>query len=118
MKLRIQNNVKISKLKDLVPTAYRELAKALEVSVAGNVTLVVFPHNRKDLVKRSMVMKALGKIGEIKEELVVVGGSFSNESIEILLQHQSHVLNLSEFPWSEERYNEIKSGAPKSRDMP
>ena len=117
MKPRIQNNVDINKLKELVPTAYRELAKALEVSVAGSVTLIIFPHNRKDLVKRSMVKKTLDRLGEVNEELVVVGGNFSNESIEVLLKYKSHVLNLSEYPWSEESYNEIKSGVPNSRDM-
>ena len=91
---------------------------ALESSISESVTLIIFPHNRKDLVKSSMVMKTLNGFSEEEGELVVVGGNFSIESIEVLNQYRSHVLNLSEFPWREDSYNEIKSGVPSERNNP
>lgn len=119
MKFRIHKDIAKFKLKDLVPTAYRGLAEGLDGVIEGEVTLVIFPHNRKDVVKSSVVQKALAKIRiDTVNNLVVVGGCFSLESVDILKKHEAHFLSLSEFPWTDSRYSEIKQGKPKSIDKP
>lgn len=119
MKFRVQKEIEKSRLKDLVPTAYKGLASALEATLEGPVTLITFPHDRKDVVKSSMTLKALSKIDlNNVNNLVVVGGCFSAESVEILQKHSAYFLSLSEFHWTDKRHTQIKAGAPKSNDKP
>jgi len=119
MKFRIYKDIEKSRLRELVPTAYKGLAVALESSLSGEVTLITFPHNRKDVVKSSMALKALSKIEtDTIINLVVVGGCFSSESVEALQRHNAHFLSLSEFHWTDSRFEEVQKGKPKSRDKP
>ena len=119
MKFRIQNELERSRLKDLVPTAYKELASALIPTIDGAVTLVTFPHDRKDVVKSSLARKALSKLNNSSvDNLVGVGGCFSLEAVEILQEHEAFFLTLSEFHWTDQRHTEISAGEPKSNNKP
>ena len=119
MKFRIQHKLEISRLKEIVPTAYRELASALEPTIEGPVTLITFPHDRRDVVKSSLVVKALKKLNpDTGGNLVALGGCFSLESVELLQNVNALLLCLSEFNWSDERHTAIKSGEAKSIDKP
>jgi len=114
MKYKIHNNLETKKLKDIVPTAYRDLEKMLEPKLEGMVTLIVFPHNRNDVVKSTLVNKALNKINlDAVDNLVALGGCFTKESVAILKSCGAMFLNLSEFNWTDERYNTVHSGEPK-----
>lgn len=72
MKFRIDRNVKSRLIKERVPTEYKSLAVASEVELPDVCTLITFPHNRKDVVKSSLVEKALKKINEGSNEKLVV----------------------------------------------
>lgn len=85
MKFRIENDIESASLKDRVPTEYKGLAIACEPQLSEVCTLITFPHNRKDVVKSGLVEKALKKIKEnMSGSLVVIGGCFSLESVELL----------------------------------
>jgi len=117
MKFRILNDIEKSKLKWLVPTAYKGLATALESTLVSPLTLITFPHDKNNVVKSSLVCKVLSNIDQAKiTSLVVVGGCFSLESVELLNQSNAYVLNLSEFDWSDARHSEVRSGEPKNND--
>ena len=114
MKFRITNSVEIDRLKDCVPNAYKGLAESLSRKLKGQVTLITFPHNRKDVVKGALVEKAIAKLDlNVIGKLVVLGGCFSSEALEKLKEFDVHYLNLSEFHWTDESHIKIKAGSPK-----
>ena len=114
MKFRIKKSLEIDKLKDHVPAAYKGLAEALSRKVNGTVTLITFPHHRNDVVKGSLVEKAISKLEmPLIHKLVVVGGCFSSEALEKLKNLDVYYLNLSEFHWTDESHIKIKAGSPK-----
>jgi hypothetical protein len=114
MKFRIYRSIEPNYVKERVPTEYRDLAVAYETKFVNKCTLIVFPHNRKDVVKSNIVIKALSKLGASRTEiLVVVGGCFSLESVEILSAENAVFLSLSEFNWTDKSFAEIKHGAPR-----
>ena len=114
MKFRIKNSIEIDCLTGHVPTSYKGLAGQLSKKTHGLVTLITFPHNRKDVVKGSLVEKALNKLNLPQgQSLVVLGGCFSSEALEKLKGLNPYYLNLSEFHWTDQGHIEIKAGSPK-----
>ena len=62
----------------------------------------------------SLVEKALNKLGDLTDaSLVVVGGCFSSESVDILNFKNEIFLSLSEFYWTDAASNKLQ-GEPKS----
>ena len=114
MKFHIRYSVEIDSLEKYVPTSYKGLANSLSKKIHSKVTLITFPHDRKNLVKGALVEKALIKL-ELPENqnLVVLGGCFSSEAIELLSDLNVFYLNLSEFHWTDESYMNISGGRPK-----
>jgi hypothetical protein len=111
MKFRIDKNIDSNQIEERVPTEYKSLAEASKGVISGNCVLITFPHNRKDVVKSSLVAKALKKLDDFSfETLVVVGGCFSVEAVELLKPYETIFLSLSEFPWTDARHTAIKSG--------
>ncbi len=114
MKFRITKSLESHLVKTRVPTIYKELAENCESQLKKTCTLVVFPHDRKSVVKSTLVEKAIKKLGdEINDSLVVVGGCFSSEAIALLKSRNAIFLSLSEFPWTDSSHNRIHSGKPK-----
>ncbi len=114
MKFRIEQNIDALSLKDCVPTEYRSLAITCEAQLSEACTLIVFPHNRKDVVKSWLVEKALKRLkGNEPESLVAVVGYFSLESVALLKAKNTIFLNLSEFPWTDEGHITIRSGGTR-----
>jgi hypothetical protein len=115
MKFRIEKNIESQSLESRVPTEYKSIARCSEAEISNTCTLITFPHNRKDVVKKNLVEKALKKLDNpMEEQLVVLGGCFSLESVDALKPYQVIFLSLSEFPWSDAKNNEIKSDSPKN----
>jgi hypothetical protein len=114
MKFHILRNLESHLVKERVPTEYKSLALSCESQLGESCTLITFPHDRKDVVKSSLVEKALKKLGDLSDSsLVVVGGCFSVEAVEILNLKNAVFLSLSEYQWTDSRYNETHSGRPK-----
>jgi hypothetical protein len=113
MKYRITKSLESHLIKERVPTEYKSLAVSCESQLGEFCTLIIFPHNRKDIVKSSIVDKALNKLGELTDSnLVVVGGCFSAEAVEILNLKNAIFLSLSEFYWTDSASNNSQ-GQPK-----
>ena len=114
MKYRILKGLESHLVKERVPTEYKNLAVSCESQLGELCTLIIFPHNRKDIVKSSLVEKALNKLGDLTDaSLVVVGGCFSSESVDILNFKNAIFLSLSEFYWTAAASNKLQ-GEPKS----
>lgn len=97
MKFHIQKNLDSLLVKERVPTEYKKLALSCESQLEETSTLVTFPHDRKNVVKSSLVQKALNKLGTISDpSLVVIGGCFTAESIALLNELDAVILSLSE----------------------
>lgn len=102
MKFIILKNLEAYLVKERVPTEYKSLALSCESQLGELTTLIIFPHNKKDIVKSSLVKKALNKLGELTDHsLVVVGGCFSAESVDLLHQQNAIFLSLSEIHWTD-----------------
>ncbi|MGA4608620.1 hypothetical protein [Pseudoalteromonas maricaloris] len=111
MKFRIEQELEPSSIKDRVPPEYKGLASASEGSFEGQCALITFPHNRKDVVKSRIVLKALSKLKNSEfNTLVAVGGCFSLEAVDCLKSEGAIMLSLSEFSWTDARVTKIKSG--------
>ena len=114
MKYRILKGLESHLVKERVPTEYKNLAVSCESQLGELCTLIIFPHNRKDIVKSSLVEKAINKLGDLTDaSLVVVGGCFSSESVDILNFKNAIFLSLSEFYWTDAASNKLQ-GEPKS----
>ena len=70
-------------------------------------TLVLFPHDRSDVVLSRVVEKALSQVS-IEENPVVAGGCFTLEGLERLRARNAVVLALSDFYWTDDSYLAIR----------
>jgi len=97
MKFHILKNLEAHLIKDRVPTKYKNLAVSCESQFGDSCTLITFPHDNRDVVKGSLVEKALKRLGKLTDaQLVVVGGCFSIEATHILNSKNALFLSLSE----------------------
>lgn len=97
MKFRILKHLDSYLIKERVPTKYKNLAVSCESQLSDKCTLITFPHDKRDVVKGSLVEKALRRLGKLTDsELVVVGGCFSIEATNILNSKNAIFLSLSE----------------------
>ena len=97
MRFRILKDIDSHLIKERVPTKYKRLAVSCESQLSDTCTLITFPHDSRDVVKSSLVEKALKCIGQLTDpQLVVVGGCFSIEATNILKSKNAIFLSLSE----------------------
>jgi hypothetical protein len=97
MKFCISRNIDSHLIKERVPTKYKNLAASCESQLRGACTLITFPHEDRDVVKSSLVGKALKSLGTLTDpQLVVVGGCFSVEAAKILNSNNVIFLSLSD----------------------
>lgn len=97
MRFHILRNIDSHLIKERVPTKYKSLAASCESQFGNTCTLITFPHDNRDVVKSSLVEKALKCIGKLTDpQLVVVGGCFSIEATNILKSKNTIFLSLSE----------------------
>ncbi|MEM5496369.1 hypothetical protein WNY77_03055 [Paraglaciecola mesophila] len=110
MKFHIQKHLESYLVKERVPTEYRKLALGCESHLEDSCTLITFPHDRKNMVKSSLVQKALTKLGELEDQsLVVIGGCFTAESVELLNEVDAVILSLSEGHWTDTSKGHIRA---------
>ena len=110
MKFHIQKHLESYLVKERVPTEYRKLALGCESHLEDSCTLIAFPHDRKNMVKSSLVQKALTKLGELEDQsLVVIGGCFTAESVELLNEVDAVILSLSEGHWTDTSKGHIRA---------
>jgi hypothetical protein len=114
MKTLIIANVKGDKIKDMVPTPYKEIAEMAEATIEGVITLLIFPHDRKNVIKENLARKAIEKIeNSTSSKIVAVGGCFTQEAIKLLQECDAIILSLSDFEWTDQSYTDIRVGDRK-----
>jgi hypothetical protein len=97
MKFRILRNLDAHLIKERVPTQYKNLAVSCESELRSKCTLITFPHDNRDVVRSGLVGKALKCLGTLTDpQLVVLGGCFSIEAINILHAKKAIFLSLSD----------------------
>ena len=102
----IQNRLTAASMLTAVPPAYR-----LRLRRAGQdeeYTLVVFRHNREDVILSPTVRTALAELPEMPGTVVVIGGCFTAEALEILAAMRAIVLQLRDFHWTDESYKRLR----------
>ena len=104
-KLTIFERIPAAALADVVPPDYRALL-AVTVRPAASYTVVVFKHDREDVVTSALVRRALARVGA-EPALVAVGGNFTREAIELLEARNASIARLGEFFWTHESYNTL-----------
>ncbi|GAC31632.1 hypothetical protein [Paraglaciecola polaris] len=110
MKFHIQKHLESFLVKERVPTEYKKLAMSCESQLEDTCTLITFPHDRKNMVKSALVHKALTKLGELEDQsLVVIGGCFTSESVELLNEVDAVILSLSEGHWTDTSRGHIRA---------
>jgi hypothetical protein len=110
MKFRILRNLPSNLVKERVPTKYKDLAVACESQLEDTCSLIIFPHDNRDVVKSGLVEKSLKNLGESSDpQLVVVGGCFSVEATKILNTKNTVFISLFEHHRTDSYHNELYS---------
>jgi hypothetical protein len=110
MKFRILRNLASHLVKERVPTKYIDLAVTCESQIVDTCTLIIFPHDNRNVVKSSLVEKALKSLGELFDpQLVVVGGCFSVEATNLLISKNALFISLFEHHRTDSYQNELHS---------
>jgi len=89
----------------VVPPDYRGLIPAVTVRGA-TYTVVLFAHDRRDVVTSAPVRRALAAI-PADEQLLAVGGNFTADAIDLLNSRDAAIARLGEFYWTDESYNSL-----------
>jgi len=89
----------------VVPPDYRSVVRA--VTAPGTTyTVVLFAHDRRDVVTSAPVRPALAELAA-GESLLAVGTNFTAEVTELLNSRNAAIARLGEFYWTDESYNSL-----------
>ena len=103
MKVTIHPRLAPSKLRHVVPPAYREGAAPLaEAADDAAYSVLLFAHAPRDVVPSAPVRKALRRLGEAAPGgIVAVGTVFTAEALDLLREAGARVLALRRAPWTD-----------------
>lgn len=108
MQFTIYRDVTTQKLRTLLPRQYHAHI-VWPVLTSDAHTLIVFRWHRDDVVMSAIVAKALEKLGDAPlDSLIVIAGNFTQEGLALLRQRRAHIYTLSDFYWTDERYQNIR----------
>ena len=86
----------------LVPPDYRGRIRAVTQPEAP-YTVVLFEHDREDVVTSPVVHRALARI-PTEESLLAVGAVFTVEATQLLNERRAAIANIGEFYWTDESW--------------
>ena len=102
MKVTIRERVPAARLPDAVPPAYREGLAALSLP-EGTYALLLFAHDRRDVVPSSAVRRALRRLGTpAPDGVIAVGTVFTDEALALLETVRARPLTLHRLRWTDE----------------
>lgn len=73
------------------------------------VALVCFPAD-KSAITSSCIVKARKKIKNTNADILYFAHCFTMEAIKLIQESNGSALSVIEFPWTDERYNQIHGG--------
>ena len=104
-KFTILGRIEAARIPALLPPDYRGLVRA--VAAPGvTYTVVLFAHDRRDVVTSALVRRALAGIAA-GERVLGVGTNFTTEATALLEERGAVIARLGEFYWTDESYNSL-----------
>ena len=89
----------------VVPPEYRSRVQAVALPAAA-YTVVLFAHDRRDVVTSAPVRRALSMLPSTPP-IVAVGADFTAEAIALLQERGAAIARLGEFYWTDESYHSL-----------
>jgi hypothetical protein len=106
---RVTRGLPSAKLRACVPARYRPQLAGGTLKGSNNFTLIVFDHDREDVVLSPVVRRAVERIPlEDSSKLVAVAGCFTLEALEVLAARSAIVLELSSYGWTDDSIKAIR----------
>jgi hypothetical protein len=90
----------------VVPPDYRSVVRAV-TELGATYTVVLFAHDRRDVITSAPVRRALAEIAA-DESVLAVGSNFTAEATELLNSRNAAIARLGEFYWTDESYNSLR----------
>jgi hypothetical protein len=104
-KFTVLGRFEADRIPALLPPDYRSLVRVVTVP-AEIYTVVLFPHDRRDVVTSAPVRRALAGIAA-GERVLAVGANFTAEATALLEEREAAIARLGEFYWTDESYNTL-----------
>ena len=102
MKVTIYPSIAPSKLRHVVPPAYRELAAELSGASEGDYSVLLFAHSPRDVVPSAPVRKSLRRLAaSAPGGIVAVGTVFTEEALALLAEQGAHVVAQRKGRWTD-----------------
>jgi hypothetical protein len=92
----------------MLPPSYRRRLPPIVERSSETFAVLLFPHEREDVVISSAVRHALQSQHSSDERMIAVGGNFTEEARAFLDAAGVIVLRLSDFHWTDDSYKAIK----------
>ena len=101
MKVTIYPRIAGTKLRHVVPPAYRDDAAA-DTEPAGEYSVLLFAHAPRDVVPSAPVRRALRRLGDAAPGgIVAVGTVFTDEALAMLAEAGARVVELRRARWTD-----------------
>ncbi|MDB5796945.1 MAG: hypothetical protein JWP36_847 [Paucimonas sp.] len=102
MKAVIRQSVAGERLRDSVPPPYRdEVAKGSDPKAV--YTLILCPHNRRDVVPSPLLAQALRRLpATAPGGLIIVGAVFTEEAQALAREHNARLVSMHKAKWTDE----------------
>lgn len=102
MKATIRERVPGARLVDTVPPAYRD-AVAEDTRPDGVYTVLLFGHDRRDVVPSAPVRRALRRLGQAAPDgIIAVGAVFTEEALALLAEQGARPVTFHKTYWTDE----------------
>ncbi len=93
----------------LLPPDYRDLARVV-TKPGVSYAVVLFAHDRADVVPSAVVRRALQRVAE-PEPILAVGANFTAEATQLLDARAAAIARLGEFHWTDATWAGIRDRA-------
>ncbi len=109
MKFTVRAGLSLHELCSALPPAHRRLLTGRAVPAGEErYTLLLFRHDRADVILSAVVRKALERVVEAPGLIVAAAGVFTLEALAALHLRGALVLALSDFTWTDASYEAIR----------
>ncbi len=107
-KFSVFERVPAERVREIVPPEYRELTGSA-VRAGSQYTVVVFAHDRRNVVASGVVARALHRIGgAATDPILAVGSNFTQEALALLSARGAVPIRLGDFYWTDTSYQEVR----------